>query len=1439
MVAWDTSSLFHRLNLFKIILRWIGWILWIATRFLQAFYQRIKRTMPAGICRSCYGVMQGRVLFPPDEELETTYEVNLTRRGPQLESTGGVLADIPLQQQRQPQHTSSTLESLAIRNTAAYSRKRQRNEQKILTSSALDTLSTCPQQQLQPSVLVGCSPKRYNHKENKRQNESASKRTSNDTTYSISVSSVTRSNHHLKNQHTGDILVNLENLPANKKISMTKPTCAPRGKSKREQSSTLMNLGANFMKPEHKKQTAYIGLDTKAGLMGFVSESSSQLEVSTGIKTTTSKSNTGLMGFIAEDSNSDQMLTSQKEETIESTESSLRRGSLSSLVVPSKLEEKAKQSKIMQSKKPAKSETQSAESSLLISSEKEGSRAAAKKQTDRKRVSLGQNPISALVSSSIPEKASTETESLIGTMGNDKLSKAANITAKEKADKILEQLKQKCESSFTGKRRQPTGRPTSPSTNSVLVPVLNDDSAKAEIEKNELETYQKGSCLARIQDGKLEPAVQMDFLRTSKSNGMESYESSLLSTCRSQNSLTTSKSTEPTRNEKRKAVSKPAGTTSVLASLSVPFSPLSDIEPSEDLMLSNASSAADPNQIAEDYKRKSQQGAGDCLSKVNGQNLDKNTPTRSTKPDESPIKEENDKSISQGEMPAEDFGVNNAKNMSSLLKVTSKESDANETTRNATEKESKDPTRLTAKRRCRKVLVKSNSKGSPRRTRSAKRLDNKRSPRRSAEKSRPESQLVSMSEGINILKPGDMDVETKTNQCKTGTTSNYPNSSIGDNPQRPRRQRSKPLRFSEEFLEGDCNPSNKPQIPSKKEEHDSRPQKNTSMTTRRSRTKADPIILDEESDIEGGPPSSASTIGSYSSIAYSPEKVAKELILKTERGKAQRTIAGSCQISKERQADSSNSQQFPELLALERKKSSKSISSKEQPKSKKGKICEQFKAAEDCSDDTINKSTKSRKERKKIANGLSKSLNLEEFSPLGSNPQKDIAENDSPCSSGSYGEESEAITYESWHLGKLENKLKSVLDPMDTTRKTFPKANNILYDQVEVAVNNELLTKLAPQPPSFKCLGMNEMFDNEREQRLQRRNKSRKRKRPKGQYRSCYDQLERASDNSYVRLLMGLPPVFEQVVEDKKSDHQRHALPAQKPLHVFPDMQAAMEVASKINQGEQISPESPGNGEHGAKKNRYQNVKVEKQNKADGDWTSDEISVLRLAYMRANALSPTFWEDIANLVGGGRSAACCQAKWFSLAKTPAQKATKKKKVDLKVHVPEGHDVEDDVFNSTPMRGIIDSEKEGDGNGSSQKKKTEKQHKNGLNFANFSMASPIKFDKNFQRRHLSGEVEDGDGDLEVTDFRLKPGYKTYIRDFKKKVRQGKLQKPKKNKRKKASTMVSEQYGDGAVAMRGNLSPGGTLKVKSLYEEEEDIFFNDGGSGSEEDEEMYGY
>ena len=76
------------------------------------------------------------------------------------------------------------------------------------------------------------------------------------------------------------------------------------------------------------------------------------------------------------------------------------------------------------------------------------------------------------------------------------------------------------------------------------------------------------------------------------------------------------------------------------------------------------------------------------------------------------------------------------------------------------------------------------------------------------------------------------------------------------------------------------------------------------------------------------------------------------------------------------------------------------------------------------------------------------------------------------------------------------------------------------------------------------------------------------------------------------------------------------------------------------------------------------------------------------------------------------------------------------------------------------------------------------------------------------------------DLEVGDIREKPGYKSYIRACQKKIRQAKKQgRSKKNKAKKTKKTVSkvaEQYGDGDVAVNGNLSPGGTLRLQTHYQ-----------------------
>eukprot|EP00804_Cyclotella_cryptica_P024145 CCRYP_015569-RA/>CCRYP_015569-RA protein AED:0.29 eAED:0.29 QI:0/-1/0/1/-1/1/1/0/978 len=98
---------------------------------------------------------------------------------------------------------------------------------------------------------------------------------------------------------------------------------------------------------------------------------------------------------------------------------------------------------------------------------------------------------------------------------------------------------------------------------------------------------------------------------------------------------------------------------------------------------------------------------------------------------------------------------------------------------------------------------------------------------------------------------------------------------------------------------------------------------------------------------------------------------------------------------------------------------------------------------------------------------------------------------------------------------------------------------------------------------------------------------------------------------------------------------------------------------------------------------------------SDGQWSSEEVSMLRKAQNNIDPTISSYWEEVACLLGG-KSASECREKWFSLVATPKGRPQKDA---MKDQLPRGSsnskivnntsfDEEDDLFQSTPWRGAL-------------------------------------------------------------------------------------------------------------------------------------------------------
>jgi hypothetical protein len=90
----------------------------------------------------------------------------------------------------------------------------------------------------------------------------------------------------------------------------------------------------------------------------------------------------------------------------------------------------------------------------------------------------------------------------------------------------------------------------------------------------------------------------------------------------------------------------------------------------------------------------------------------------------------------------------------------------------------------------------------------------------------------------------------------------------------------------------------------------------------------------------------------------------------------------------------------------------------------------------------------------------------------------------------------------------------------------------------------------------------------------------------------------------------------------------------------------------------------------------------------DGQWSNEEVSMLRHVQMKLDPTVSEYWEEVACLIGG-KSASECRDKWFSLVATPRGRPQKENKKQPNaastISADDSFDEEDDLFHSTPLR----------------------------------------------------------------------------------------------------------------------------------------------------------
>lgn len=198
-------------------------------------------------------------------------------------------------------------------------------------------------------------------------------------------------------------------------------------------------------------------------------------------------------------------------------------------------------------------------------------------------------------------------------------------------------------------------------------------------------------------------------------------------------------------------------------------------------------------------------------------------------------------------------------------------------------------------------------------------------------------------------------------------------------------------------------------------------------------------------------------------------------------------------------------------------------------------------------------------------------------------------------------------------------------------------------------------------------------------------------------------------------------------------------------------------------------------------------------------WTTTQLNQLWTAYACVDPTSSSFWHDVASLVSGGKTAAECRLHWFSIAKTPSLKISKR--ITAAEHASMIDDDEDDIFNSTPMR---------------------------ISF--LPSLNVVERNAHVMKVSVPANISETTEPIEtiIKNFRPKPLSKAYLQ----RLRRDASRFEKENNRKKVrncipkrAKMLSEEVVDHDMDIKIRLSPGGTLKVHAQIDEEEDDFWSE--------------
>jgi hypothetical protein len=222
-------------------------------------------------------------------------------------------------------------------------------------------------------------------------------------------------------------------------------------------------------------------------------------------------------------------------------------------------------------------------------------------------------------------------------------------------------------------------------------------------------------------------------------------------------------------------------------------------------------------------------------------------------------------------------------------------------------------------------------------------------------------------------------------------------------------------------------------------------------------------------------------------------------------------------------------------------------------------------------------------------------------------------------------------------------------------------------------------------------------------------------------------------------------------------------------------------------------------------------------------WTDSEVRLLRKAHQKIDPKSVSFWQDLSELLDA-RSSVECREKWFSLVKTPVVPSRKRpRRSSAGVAGPASSD--DDMFNATPMKNMFAF------NNLEQPADAAVLGQIG-NLSNLTLGSAIKV------REDSHHGGGSSSSQLVLQNNPRKGYKTFIKAMKRGVRRKSTGRPPKAlKATKAGKSLAERVGKGDVEVKCQLSPGGTLRVTTRSDrDDEDNYLDHDGEDEPDMEEV---